>query len=635
MVPRISDPIKPQSQALIPREILFGNPEKISPVLSPDGAYLAYIAPDSRNVLQVWLRTLKSSAKKDHVLTADRKRGIRSFFWTYQPATLIYLQDSEGDENYHLYAVNVETRQVRDLTPFPDVRAQPVAVEPKAPEHLLVALNRNDPRKHDVYRVNLLNGDVELDTENPGNVIGWTTDAQLQVRAALASLPDGGHEIWIRPTDKAPWKTICVLGPDDQGAPLDFSEDGGSLYFLSSHEANAQRLLAYDVLTGRDKVIAEDPEYDVGGIFAHPLKRTVQAVSFYKEKLEWTVLDKTIDDDFQALRKIRRGEIHLDHGDLSDQFWLVSYVADDGPITYYIYDRQHKKAEFLFSQRPQLENLPLQPIEPVSYKSRDGLTLHGYLTQPKSVSSKNVPAILLVHGGPWARDHWGFNPMVQWLANRGYAVLQVNYRGSTGYGKKFLNAGNREWAGKMHDDLIDGVRWLIDQGVADPKRVAIMGGSYGGYATLVGLTFTPEVFACGVDIVGPSNIITLIQTIPPYWEPMKATFARRLGVIERDEEFMRSRSPLYFVDRIRAPLLIGQGANDPRVKQAESDQIVKALRKAKKPVEYVVYKDEGHGFARPENRLHFYAKVETFFAKYLGGRFQPETEIEGHSGEEH
>src|SRR6185437_15320563 len=275
---------------------------------------------------------------------------------------------------------------------------------------------------------------------------------------------------------------------------------------------------------------------------------------------------------------------------------------------------------FLFSQRPELDGLPLVAIQPVSFKARDGLALHGYLTLPKVEMAWDLPAVLLVHGGPWARDHWGFNPMAQWLANRGYAVLQVNYRGSTGYGKKFLNAGNREWAGKMHDDLIDGVRWMIQRKIADPRRIAIMGGSYGGYAALVGLTFTPEVFAAGVDIVGPSNLITLIQTIPPYWEPLRATFARRLGVIERDEAFLKSRSPLFFVDRIRVPLLIAQGVHDPRVKQAESDQIVEAMRKANKPVQYLVYTDEGHGFARPENRLHFYARAEAFLARYLGGR---------------
>lgn len=618
---------------LITREVLFGNPEKLSPSLSPDGRYLAYLAPDQRNVLQVWLRDL-AGGSPDRIMTSDQKRGIRSFFWSYLPGLLVYLQDLAGDENFHFYAVQVQTGAVKDLTPYPGARAQMVALEAKNPREILVALNLKDSRKHDVYRVTLAGGEAQLDTENPGHVISWCADAQLQVRAALAATPDGGHELWVRETVSKPWETVIVWGPDDQGGPIEFSEDGQTLYIAGSHDANAQRLLAFDLKTKTQKVIAEDSAFDLGGVLVHPVRREIQAVSFYKEKLVWAVLEADLKDDFAVLEKTHKGEIHIERSDLSDRKWIVSYVTDDGPVYYYLYERATKRATFLFTQRPALEKLPLAPIEPVTYKARDGLELHAYLTLPLKVPAKNLPAVLLVHGGPWARDKWGFNPMVQWLVNRGYAVLQVNYRGSTGYGKAFLNAGNREWAGKMHDDLIDGVRWLIDRGVADPARVAIMGGSYGGYATLVGLTFTPDVFAAGVDIVGPSNIITLIQTIPPYWEPMKATFARRLGVVDRDEAFMKSRSPVNFVDRIRVPLLIGQGANDPRVKQAESDQMVAAMRKLGKSVDYVVYTDEGHGFARPENRLHFYGKVESFLAKHIGGRVQPESDIEGHSGEE-
>jgi len=628
------------STPLIPRQVLFGNPEKVSPQISPDARYLTYIAPDSKNVLQVWLRVMGKD--EDHVLTADPKRGIRSYFWTYEPDLLIYAQDAEGDENYHLYLVNVVTRVTKDITPFAGARAQVIAVEPKVPFQILAGINKTDPRKHDVYRIDLRDGKTTLDTENPGNIIGWTTDADMNVRAALAATPDGGHEIWLRENSKDEWETVVVLGPDEQGGPVDFSEDGRILYFLSSLNANAQRLLALDTATSKETVIAEDPEYDVADAFVHPLTRKIQAVSFYKDKLVWKILDDSIRADFQALSHIRTGELHINRGDLKDRLWIAAIGVDDGPVQYYIYDRTLKRETFLFSQRKSLEGLPLSPMKPISLKSRDGLTLHGYLTLPPDArlpdlpvdAASRMPVVLLVHGGPWARDHWGYYPIVQWLANRGYAVLQMNYRGSTGYGKAFLNAGNREWAGKMHDDLIDSVNWIIKEGVADPARVAIMGGSYGGYATLVGLTFTPDTFACGVDIVGPSNIITLIKTIPAYWAPMLATFARRLGVVDKDEEFMKSRSPLYFVDKIIKPLLIGQGANDPRVKQAESDQIVQAMRKNGKPVEYIVYADEGHGFARPDNRMHFYSRVEQFFAKYLGGRSEPATDITGHSGQE-
>jgi dipeptidyl aminopeptidase/acylaminoacyl peptidase len=303
-------------------------------------------------------------------------------------------------------------------------------------------------------------------------------------------------------------------------------------------------------------------------------------------------------------------------------------------VYYYAYDRPSGKAKLLFSNRPKLEGLALASMKPISYAARDGLTIHGYLTAPVGVPAEKLPAVLYVHGGPWARDKWGYEPWAQWLANRGYAVLQVNYRGSKGYGKAFLNAGNRQWAGKMHDDLIDGVNWLIQQGVADPERVAILGGSYGGYATLVGLTFTPEVFAAGVDLVGPSSLVTLLRNVPPYWEPIRPLLTYRVGDLETDQEFLESRSPLFLADRIQRPLLIGQGANDPRVKQVESDQIVETMRKSGKPVEYLVYADEGHGFARPENRLHFFARAEQFLAKYLGGRAEPAAEIAGHSGAE-
>ncbi|MDY6940608.1 MAG: S9 family peptidase, partial [Cyanobacteriota bacterium] len=345
------------------------------------------------------------------------------------------------------------------------------------------------------------------------------------------------------------------------------------------------------------------------------------------------ILDESLTADFAVLAKVRRGEMRLVSRDLEETTWLVSYLTDDGPTYYYTYDRSSKTATLLFSDRPELEDLPLVPMQPISYPARDGLTLHGYLTLPMG-GEVPLASVLLVHGGPWARDTWGYRPIVQWLANRGYAVLQVNFRGSTGYGKAFLNAGNREWAGKMHDDLLDGVDWLVDKGIADRTKIAIMGGSYGGYATLVGLTFTPDVFVCGVDIVGPSNLITLMESIPPYWEPLRALFARRMGDFTTEEEFLKSRSPLFFADKITKPLLIGQGANDPRVKQAESEQIVEAMRQADKPVEYVLYADEGHGFARPANRLHFYAIAEEFLAKYLEGQFQPieSDEIEGHSG---
>ena len=618
-----------QLPTLIPREILFGNPERVSPKLSPNGEYIAYIAPDEKDILQVWLRTPEQEDARK--LTDDQKRGIRAFFWTYNPEQLIYLQDADGDENFHLYAVDIQHNIVRDLTPFQGVQANVIALEQQFPSEILVGLNLNNRAKFDVYRINLNNGAVEFDTDNPGNILGWTADANFQIRAAIAATPDGGSDLLYRETVDKPWTTLRHWGPDDEGGVLGLAKDGKTLYLIASHEANASRLLSLDLVSHQETVMAEDEQYDVSYTISHPIEKRIQAVAFYRDQLQWQILDETIASDWQALASVRSGEVNLASRDLADQTWLVSYVTDDGPIYYYVYDRASQSSTLLFSHRRELEALPLVSIQPVSYPARDGLTIHGYLTIPQGKDAP-YPTVMLVHGGPWARDIWGYNPEAQWLANRGYAVLQPNFRGSTGYGKAFLSAGNREWGAKMHDDLIDGVNWLVSEGIAERDKIAIMGGSYGGYATLVGLTFTPEVFACGVDIVGPSNLITLMESIPPYWKPMMAMFQHRVGNLETEEEFLKSRSPLFFVDKIQKPLLVGQGANDPRVKEAESEQIVNAMRQAGKPVEYVLYTDEGHGFARPENSLHFYAVAEEFLAKHLGGRFEPSKKIEGHSG---
>ncbi|MEO0854321.1 MAG: S9 family peptidase, partial [Cyanobacteria bacterium J06648_11] len=414
--------------------------------------------------------------------------------------------------------------------------------------------------------------------------------------AATAATADGGSELLYRATPDSAWESLRRWGADDEGGAVSFSKDGSTLYIIGTHDANAQRFIAINLATRTETVIAEDSQYDVGRIEIHPTERTIQAVSFYKDKEEWLILDESIQADFDTLARVRPGQFAIASRTLADDKWLVTYLTDDGPVYYYQYDRDSKSAAYLFSNQPELENLDLAAMEPIEYQARDGMTIHGYLTLPVGIDAKDLPMVLFVHGGPWARDMWGLNPPVQWLANRGYAVLQVNFRGSTGYGKAFLNAGNRQWGRTMHDDLLDAVEWICDRGIADRAKVAIMGGSYGGYATLAGLTFTPDVFACGVDIVGPSNLLTLIRSVPPYWQPMMAMFAHRIGNIETEAEMLKERSPLFSVGRIESPLLIGQGAIDPRVKEAECDQIVEAMRKADMPVVYVLYPDEGHGF---------------------------------------
>ena len=604
---------------MVPREVLFGNPDKAGPQISPDGVHLAYRAPDTNNVLNVWVRTIGQT--NDHIVTADKKRGIRIFFWQQDSQSIIYMQDADGDENWHLYQTNLKSKNTRDLTPFQGVQAQLVAIDPNFPNEILVGLNLEDRKLHDVYRINLKTGATELDTKNPGDVSGWSVDNKMRVRVASIFTPDGGTELRLRDKPDSPWREFQKWSADESfGGVGAFTPDDTGVWIISSVGANAARLVEMDLVSARSKVISEDPTYDVGNLMTHPAKRTLEAVSYTRARDEWQVIDPALKADFEALAKVRDGDFNIGSRDLADKTWIVSYVVDDGPVYYYAYDRASRRATKLFSNRAALEQYQLAKMKPIQFTARDGFTIHGYLTLPVGLEPKNLPMVLNVHGGPWGRDSWGLDPEGQWLANRGYAVLQVNFRGSTGYGKKFLNAGDREWAGKMHDDLIDAKRWAVSEGYADPKKICIYGGSYGGFATLVGVTFTPEEFSCGVDIVGPSSIVTLIKSIPPYWAPMKSLFDKRVGKVDTEEEFLNSRSPLFKADKIKVPLLIAQGANDPRVKQAESDQIVAAMRKNKLPVEYLVFPDEGHGFARPENRLKFYAATEQFLAKHLGGR---------------
>ncbi len=529
-------------------------------------------------------------------------RGIRSYFWQPDSEHILYVQDVGGNEDFHLYQTDIATRATKDLTPFEGVRAQIVAVDKQRPDVMLLGLNRRNAELFDVYRFHFANGEMELDTENPGDIAGWTADNDLQVRAAEAMLPGGWHEIRIRSNVQAPWRPFQRWGPEDaSGGVAGFSPGNGCLWLISSVDANTSRLLEVDIASGDSKVIAEDPRFDVGGAMEHPRTHQLQAVSFVRAKTEWLILDEAIRPDFEALARIADGEFQIVSRDLDDRVWIVAYLSDDASPAYYVYRREERRAEFLFAQHPELAHYKLAKMDPVDLPASDGLTLPGYLSLPPGVALP-APLVLLVHGGPWVRDTWGYNPLVQMLANRGYAVLQVNYRGSTGYGKAHLNAGDREWGAKMHQDLLDAKNWAIHKGFADPARVCIMGGSYGGYAVLAALTFTPREFSCGVDIVGPSSLLTLLRSIPPYWAPMRAMFDKRVGNIDTEEDFLKSRSPLFQAGRIEAPLLIGQGANDPRVKKQESDQIVQAMRANGKAVEYIVFPDEGHGFAAPREQ---------------------------------
>jgi dipeptidyl aminopeptidase/acylaminoacyl peptidase len=610
---------------LIPLRVLFGNPERVSPRLSPDGTQLAWIAPHD-GVLNVWLAPIGSAEGIDwgaaQVVTDDTDRGIRQFAWAHDGRHLLYLQDAGGDENWRLHDVDLATMQRRDLTPFDGVQTQLIATEKDFPDEILIGLNKDNEQLHDVYRLDLATGELTKELSNPG-FIGMLADSQLAVRGALQPQPDGSMVLLVRDSaDSEEWRTVLTIPADDSltSAPVSFSADGDSLLLVSSVDAEAGALVRIDLRTGVSEVLAADPEADVFDVRVNRDTREPQIVTILKARSEYRVLDPSVAGHLEAIRALHPGDPVFADADDADRIWLISFTNDAGPIAFYTYDTATGAGSFLFEHQPELSKYELAPMEPFSYQARDGLTINGYLTFPPGIDRLDLPTVLLVHGGPWARDTWGFNPEAQWLANRGYLCVEVNFRGSAGYGKAFINAGDREWGNKMQDDISDAVAHAISRGWSDPARVAIVGGSYGGYAALAGAAFTPDLYCCAVDMVGPSNLITLIETIPPYWAPLIAQFHNRVGDPAKDKDFLWSRSPLSRADQIRIPLLIAQGANDPRVKQAESEQIVAALEKAGIEHEYMLFEDEGHGFAKPENRLRFYAAADTFLSRYLGGR---------------
>ena len=626
-------PAAPTEVELIPRDALFGNPERAGVQISPDGKYLSWIAP-LEGVMNVWVAPANDLAAA-RAVTDDQARGIRNYFWSYRPDTLLYLRDSGGDEDFHLYAVDLASNQSRDLTPFDKTTAQVAGVSPTRPDSILVGMNDRDAKWHDLYRVDLASGERTLVEKNTQEIAGYIADGDYNLRFAQRSRPDGGMDILKRAgaawekSDDIPFEDVLTTGT------LGLTRDGKTLYLADSRTRNTSALYAVDSATGERTLLAEDPRADIGGGLSDPRSGELQAVAVNYLREEWKLLGDTLAADLKALEAIGPGEVSVNSRTLDDKTWIVTYSAAESPAVYYRYDRTpgaEGTLTRLFSARPALDGKPLAPMWPLELKSRDGLNLVSYLTLPPQADPDGdgkpdapVPMVLLVHGGPWGRDEYGYSGYDQWLANRGYAVLGVNFRGSTGFGKEFTNAGDGEWAGKMHDDLIDAVNWAVGEGITSADKVAIMGGSYGGYATLAGLTFTPETFACGVDIVGPSNLNTLLATVPPYWASFFEQIARRMGDprTEAGRAWLTERSPLTRVDQIRRPLLIGQGANDPRVKQDESDQIVNAMTARNIPVTYVLFPDEGHGFHRPENAKAFNAVAEGFLAQCLGGRAQP------------
>ncbi len=600
---------------LIPLEVLMGNPERARAQISPDGKRLSYLAP-LNGVLNVFVGD--AGADDEQPVTRDVGRGVLGYLWAQDNRHLMYVRDKDGRENFRLYDVDLESGVERDLTPLDDVQCRLIAHRKRFPNDVIVGLNSDNPQLHDVYRLDLTTGALVKVVENPG-FLSWVVDYDLRVRGGVAPTPDGGMVIMVRDDELSDWRPLLEVPPEDAETtgPLGFTKDGSGIYLQTSVGSNTGRVVRMEISTGAVEVIAEDPTYDITGAIMNPDTRDIDGVIVYGDRVQYRIFDESVRADVEALQRLNPGDLVISDRDNDDSTWLVAFDGDSGPLKYYSWDRADKTATFLFDHRPELNDYPLVPMEPFTFHARDGLRIHGYLTLPAQVQQANLPAVLLVHGGPWTRDGWGFDPEAQWLANRGYACVQVNFRGSSGYGKAFLNAGNREWGAQMHDDLLDAIDHLVGHGVIDRRRVAIYGGSYGGYAALVGATFTPDVFACAISMVGPSNLNTLIDSFPEYWKPMIATWHNRVGV---DPDFLWSRSPLSRVDDIAIPILIAQGENDPRVNRAESEQIVAAMAERGIEHEYVMYENEGHGLLRPENRLDFYHRADQFLAQHLGGR---------------
>jgi len=616
--------LAPSHLPLIPRSHLFGNPARAQTHISPDGRFISWLAPDD-GVLNIWVAPT-GALDQARAVTSDRKRGIRLYYWTYDGQHLVYLQDQDGNEDFHLFAVDPETRITRDLTPFDGVAVGISAVSKIRRDSILVHMNRRDPKWFDLYDLHLATGALTLLVENSG-FSAFVADDQYQVQFASKYSAGGSFHV-MRRADDGSWTDWAQFAPDDarSSGVNHVNSDGTAAILLDSRGRDTAALVRVDLATGQARILGSDPRADVVGMIRDRITKEPLAYIVDAGRREYIAIEPRIQPDLDFLAAQTIGDWSLNSATEDGSLWVVGGMSDTSPGTAYLYDRRARTLCKLHGARPELADAPLVPLVPVTIPSRDGLDLVCYLTRPAGAAGAG-PMVLFVHGGPHSRDIFGFNPYHQWLANRGYSVLSVNFRGSTGFGKAFTNAGDGEWGRRMDDDLLDAVGWAIGQGIAEPGRIAIMGGSYGGYAVLASMTRNPETYACGVDIVGPSNLETLLATIPPYWESMRSQLTKAIGdpATAAGRALMRERSPVHHADRLRNPLLIAQGANDPRVKQAESDQMVAAMQANGIAVTYLLFPDEGHGFARPANNLAFNAVAEAFLARHLGGRAEPIT----------
>ncbi len=602
---------------LIPMKAFFKNPERTGFELSPDGRYLAFMKP-WKNRMNVFIK--KIGEPGENRVTRATARDVAGHFWANNNR-IAFIQDRGGNENFHLFAVNIDGKNLKDLTPFEDVRVNIVDALEDISNEMLIGMNRRNPQVFDVYRINIDTGDMKMIAENPGNIQGWLTDNDGKLRMAMTT--DGvNHSILYRQTEKKPFRTIATTNFREKLFPLFFTYDNQYVYMASNLGRDKTAIYKYDIVNNKKlELIYEHPDVDVTGLLRSKKRKKITGAVHVTDKRHYHFFDKQRKDLQTDLEKRLPGyEVVIASSSRDETKILVRTYSDKSLGAYYFYDLDSKAFMKIVDVSPWLDEDEMCDQKPISYESRDGLTIHGYLTLPKGKAIKNLPVVVNPHGGPWSRDHWGFNPEVQFLANRGYAVLQMNFRSSTGYGKAFWQAGFKKWGKEMQNDISDGVGWLIGKGIADPARIGIYGASYGGYATLAGLAFTPDLYACGVDYVGVSNIFTLLATLPPYWEPGRQMFYEMVGDPITDRELLKEVSPVFHADKIKAPLFVAQGANDPRVKKAESDQIVNALKKRGIDVPYMVKENEGHGFHNEENRFDFYRAMEVFLGKHLMGR---------------
>jgi dipeptidyl aminopeptidase/acylaminoacyl peptidase len=604
---------------LIPMKDFFRNPEKSAFTLSPNGEYLAFMMP-WQNRMNVHVQKIGSDEFTR--ITSATERDLAGYFWGNN-SRICYIKDKGGDENYRLYAVDIDGSNQKDLTPFEKVQVQVVDELKDNDEEMLIAMNKRDARIFDVYRININTGDMNMSAENPGNITGWVTDHDGKLR--IATTTDGVNtSLLYRKTESESFKTVVTTSFKETFAPDMFTYDNKYVYMLSNVGRDKLAIVKYDIENDKElELIYEHPDVDVAGLISSDKRKVITGVAFVTEKRGNHFFDaerKKLQETLEA--KLSGYEVVVTSSNRDEDKVLVRTYSDKTRGTAYFYNLKTNELIKLTDISPWLNEENMADQKPIKFTSRDGLTLRGYLTLPKGVKAKNLPVVVNPHGGPWYRDSWGFNPEIQFLANRGYAVLQINFRGSTGYGRKFWEASFKQWGKTMQDDITDGVNWLISQGIADPKKVGIYGGSYGGYATLAGLTFTPDLFACGVDYVGVSNLFSWMAAVPPYWKPYLEMIYEMVGNPEKDSLMMRDASPVFHVDKIKVPLLIAQGANDPRVPKAESDQMVEALKKKGIDVPYLVKDNEGHGFRNEENRFDFYRAMEEFLGKHLGGRVE-------------